>query len=77
MELSHTLTLKQAEIAAELFDGAQSEKHFHRGGTSGITIFNDVDGLEESKTQSRGPGTSADGNVRQGSEESKTVTRMR
>jgi hypothetical protein len=58
MGLIHAITLKQEEIAGSGGHSIRGRQKAlsHRGGTSGTTIFNDVDGLEESKTQSRGLG---------------------
>jgi hypothetical protein len=72
----HRVAPDVAEIARGS-DGPESEASktlSHRRGTSGITIFVDVDESEESRILSRGPAISGDVDCREGSEETRTLS---
>ena len=75
--------LEQEIAAAEIIrgsDGPESEASktlSHQREICGITIFTYADEPEESKTLSRGPGKSGDGNWQEGSEETRTLSRGR
>ena len=84
MALVHTIAeLEQEAAAAEIVrgsDGPESEASktlSHGRGTSSITIFVDVNESEESRTLSRRPGISGDGDCREGSEETRTLSHGR
>ena len=84
IELVHTIAeLEQEAAAAEIVRGSDrpesetSKTLSHGRGTSGITIFVDVDESEESRTLSRGLGISGDGDCREESEETRTLSHRR
>jgi len=84
MELVHTIAELEQEVAvAEIVRGSNrpeseaSKTLSHGRGTSSITIFVDVNESEESRTLSRRPGISGDGDCREGSEETRTLSHGR
>ena len=84
MELVRAVAeLEQETAAAGIirgFDGPESESSktlSHQREIYGITIFTNTDEPEESRILSGGPGKSGDGNWREGSEETRTLSRGR